>query len=386
MLTRGTKLKLAAFAVVGIVVLVYCAVYYANLGRYIGLRSYYVVRLELTSAGGIYPDAEVAYRGVGVGRVGAVTLTGTGVQADLDISNSAPPIPGRLVAAVADLSAIGEQYVDLRPVTAGGPYLANGSVIPASQTVLPIPVTSVLTGVSSFAASVPLGDLRTMLSQFAAGFNGQTSDLQQMLDGGHAFLQANAASMKQVTGLINASKTVLQTQVDETSALTDFAASADLVARQLAQSDSDLRRLFAAAPGAARQFNGLLTDTNPALADLIANLLTSARVGQTRIAAFDELLSGVPPALVDVASTLAHGSVNVGLELTFFDPLPCTLGYGATVHRNGDVTSGAPLNTAAQCLEPPSSGIDVRGSANAPDEGGVPPAAQPGLVQLLGLG
>ena len=108
MLTRSIKLKLAAFAVLGVLVLGFAGFHYANLGRYLGLRGYYVVRVDLAEAGGIYPGANVTYRGFSVGRVGAMRLTATGIEADLDISNSAPPIPARLHAAVADLSAVGE--------------------------------------------------------------------------------------------------------------------------------------------------------------------------------------------------------------------------------------------------------------------------------------
>ncbi len=75
------------------------------------------------------------------------------------------------------------------------------------------------------------------------------------------------------------------------------------------------------------------------------------------------------------------------MALTFFSPLPCTAGYGGTVYRNGLDTGPAPaLNTSARCAAPASSGVDVRGSAHAPSGGGVPPAAQPGLAQLLGVG
>ena len=93
-------------------------IHYANLGRYLGLRGYYVVRLNLANGRRHLPGADVTYRGVSVGRVGTMRLTAAGVEADLNISNSAPPIPARLQATVADLSAVGEQYVDLRPATA----------------------------------------------------------------------------------------------------------------------------------------------------------------------------------------------------------------------------------------------------------------------------
>jgi len=43
------------------------------------------------------------------------------VQAQLDISDSAPRIPADTRAVVADLSAVRETYVALRPRTAAGP-------------------------------------------------------------------------------------------------------------------------------------------------------------------------------------------------------------------------------------------------------------------------
>ncbi len=157
MLRRSTRIQIVVFVVIGVLVMGYTAIRYANLGRLFGLRGYYVVHLELANAGGIFPQANVTYRGVSVGRVGAVRLTSTGVEADLNISNSAPPIPAELQASVADLSAVGEEYVNLRPVTSSGPYLTEGSVIPLHDTQLPLPVTSLLTSVNQLATSVPLG-------------------------------------------------------------------------------------------------------------------------------------------------------------------------------------------------------------------------------------
>src|SRR5262245_9154681 len=130
MLTLATKVKLIAFAMVSVLVIAFTGFHYANLGHIFGSRTYYVVRLDLANDDGIYPNADVTYRGMSVGHVGAMRLTGTGIEVDLNISASAPPIPRRLHAAIADLSAVGKQYVDLRPDGSGGPFLADGSVIP----------------------------------------------------------------------------------------------------------------------------------------------------------------------------------------------------------------------------------------------------------------
>lgn len=386
MLTRAAKLKLIAFAVIAVVVVAFTGFHYADLGRYVGLRSYYVVRLELANGGGIFPGADVTYRGVSVGRVGALRLTADGVEADLDISYSAPRIPARLRASVADLSAVGEQYVDLRPVVRTGPYLTANSVIPVRDTQLPLPVTTLLTSVNTLATSLPLAQLRLALDQFAIGFQGEGPTIAGMVDGNHALVRAASSNVPQTITLINDSLAVMKTQVAESSSLRAFAASARLLAQRLAASNTDLRRLLVAAPRAARQVAGLLTDNSASLGALIANLLTTSEVTLTRGQALDELLSVLPVAVAIGSTVITPGGARFGVALTFFNPLPCVAGYGGTVYRNGlDTSPGPPLNTAAQCTLPASSGVDVRGSAHAPSGGGVPAPVQPGLARLLGL-
>jgi phospholipid/cholesterol/gamma-HCH transport system substrate-binding protein len=384
-LTLATRLKLIAFAVLGILVLGYTGFHYADLGRYFGLPGYYVVRLDLANGGGIYPDADVTYRGVSVGRVGAMRLTATGIEVNLDISDSAPPIPARLQAAVADLSAVGEQYVDLRPQAAGGPFLTSGSVIPERETQLPIPVTSVLNSVDTLATSLPLSSLRALTDELATGFGGQGGNVQSIVEGNASLVHAAYLTLPQTTTLIKDSQEVIDTQVAESSELDTFGQDLELLAKQIDSSNASVRQLIVNAPQAAAQVADLLAGSNPSLGLLIANLLTTSEVSMTRGSALDELLSALPAA-VAIGSTAVNGTgAHFGLALTFFDPLPCTAGYD-TQYLNGlDTSPNPPLNTSAYCASPASSGIDVRGSANAPGFPSVPPAAQPGMAQLLGV-
>jgi phospholipid/cholesterol/gamma-HCH transport system substrate-binding protein len=385
MLTRATQIKLVVFAVIAVVVIGYTGIHFAKLGRYVGMRGYYVVKLNLANAGGLFTNADVTYRGVSVGRVGALNLTPSGVQASLDISSSSPRIPSRLHATVADLSAVGEEYVDLSPRASAGPYLADGSVIRQADTQLPLPVTKVLTSVNALATSVPLGALRTVTTELGTAFQGQGGNLRQLIDGSGSLTRAASANLPQAIKLINDAQTVLRTQVSETQALTSFAHSARLLASQLAASNSDIRKLIVQAPRAATQVTGLLTDNDPGLSVMIANLLTTANLTATRGRALEELLSALPADIAAGSTVITSSGANFGIALTFFNPLPCTAGYGGTPHRNGLDTTPAPVNTAAGCDLPASSGVDVRGSAHAPSGGGVPSAAQPGLSQLLGV-
>jgi phospholipid/cholesterol/gamma-HCH transport system substrate-binding protein len=379
MLTLGTKFKLAAFVVLAVIVLAFTAVRYANLGRFVGLSGYYTVKMYLPESGGLYNSANVTYRGVSVGRVGALNLTANGVVADLDISNSAPKIPATgLQATVANLSAVGENYVNLRPQTSSGPYLTDGSVIPQRVTQVPLPVTSLLTSLNALVSSVPQQSLRVVVDELGTAFQGQGPNLQVLLDTSSTLTKAANQDIPQTTRLINDGRTVLATQAAETAAIKSFGASARNLASRIAASNGDLANLLTNGPQAAEQAAGLLQDNSIALGAVIANLLTASDVTLTRQSNLNEMLSALPAAIAAGNTVITSKGANFGLALTFFSPLPCTSGYGKTVYRNGLNTSPAPLNTSAACTSPVSSGIDVRGAAQAPKNGSVPAAIQPG--------
>jgi phospholipid/cholesterol/gamma-HCH transport system substrate-binding protein len=387
MLTTGTKIKLVAFGLLAVAVLAFTAVRYANLGHFLGLSGYYTVKVELPNAGGLYPNADVTYRGVSVGRVGTMGLTATGIVVDLNINNSAPKIPSSgLQATVADLSAVGEEYVDLRPQTSQGPYLTSNSVIPEHNTQVPLPITSVLTSINTLVTSVPQQSLRTLVSKLGDAFQGQGPNLQVLLDSSSTLTHAATENIPQASRLIGDGQTVLATQAADTAAIQSFGRNASLLASQLAHSDSDLRKLIINTPQAALQVTGLLRDNNVSLSSVIANLLTTSNVTLTRQPALKEMLSALPAAIAAGSTVITSHGANFGVALTFFKPLPCTAGYGGTVNRNGlDTSPSRSLNTGAKCTLPASSGVDVRGSAHAPSGGKVPPATQPGSRSAAGL-
>jgi len=249
-----------------------------------------------------------------------------------------------------------------------------------------LPVTTLLTSVNTLATSLPLSSLRALTNELAEGFGGQGSNVTSIVAGNAALIRAADATLPQTQTLIRDSQEVIDTQVAESGELDSFSHSLLLLARQLDSSNAGIRQLVVDGPKAAAQVADLLAETNPGLGDLIANLLTTSEVTLTRGAALDELLSALPAAVAVGSTAVTSKGATFGLALTFFDPLPCTDGYGGTEYLNGlDTTPNAPLNASASCTEPASSGVDVRGSANAPSEGGVPAPAQPGMASLLGV-
>lgn len=366
MLSRTVRIQITAFLVIALLGISYVAIHYVGIVQDLG-ASGYTVKLDLAQSGGIFTNAEVDYRGVPVGRVGAMRLTDTGVQVDLNIDSGGHIPSTGIQAAVADRSIIGEQYVDLEPQSATGPYLANGSVIPVDSTTLPPPVDRLLLTGDRFVNSLPLATLRKVINQLDKITNGEGQDLNTLLHSvGQISVRANK-SLPQTIALIDDGRKVLTTQEHEAGAIKSFSHNLTLIGQQLAESNGDISRLISNTAPAATQVGGLFNDIQGSGRTLLTGLLTTSTVVEGNKQGLQDLLTDLPKAISIGGKVITPEGVNVGLVPTFFDPLPCTEGYQGTVRRRGlDTAGNPPLNTAAGCTAPSRSGVDVRGSQNEP--------------------
>jgi phospholipid/cholesterol/gamma-HCH transport system substrate-binding protein len=365
MLLRGTKVRLFLFAMIAVVGIVYVGGTYAGLDRLFGTRGYRVV-VQLADSGGIFANAEVTYRGVTVGRVERLRLSDDGVDVVLDIEDDAPPIPADTRAVVANRSAVGEQYVDLRPEHDRGPYLAEGSVVPRDRTSTPSSPETLLSNLDTFVDSVPQDSLRTTVDELYLAFQNAGPALQVLLDSAGTLTDAATEHLPQTTSLLSNGRVVLETQAEQTRQILDYSGNLRLIAEQLKTSNPDLRRLIAAAPVVAVQVNDLLRDSGQDLGVIIANLLTTMQVTSTRTDGLEQLLVAFPMITATAPGANPDGTGHLGLVLTFNDPMSCTRGYEGTKQRPGNDVTPAPPNDQAYCAEPPGSPIGVRGSQNAP--------------------
>lgn len=370
MLTHRIRTQVVVFIVVGLLAVSYIAVRYVGLLRVFGV-GVYGVNVELAAAGGIFANAEVDYRGVPVGRVTSVQLTANGVEAHLQLNSSAPQIPSDVRAVVTNRSVIGEQYIDLRPQTARGPYLHEGSLIPRSRTSIPPTANSLLTSTDDLLQSLPTRSLRTLITESGTAFAGSAQDLRTLIKASHTFFRAANQNFTSTSILLDSSSTVLATQQRVSSSIRSFSRSLNLLSSRLAESNPDLRTLLETTPSAARSAVSLIRDIGTPLGVLVSNLTTTSQVFAANVGGVRELLVQLPRAVDIGSSVVGPQGAKVGLTLTFFNPLPCTQGYQATVRRGGlDTSAGAPLNTSAGCTD--TSGTrDLRGSQHVPFAAGV---------------
>ncbi|GAA3530201.1 MCE family protein [Amycolatopsis ultiminotia] len=394
MTTRKTRIQLVVFVVIAVVSVAYAGGRYAGLDRIFGSRGYQVT-LQLADSGGIFVNSEVAYRGVTVGRVADLKLTGHGIDVALDLDSGGPDIPADLHAQVANRSAVGEQFVDLLPDRESGPYLADGAVIRQDRTSLPASPDSVLSHLDNLAASVDPQSLKTVVDETYDAFAGTGPQMQKLLDSTGSLTAKASQYVPQTQGLLANSRTVFATQERQAKNITSFASGLRTIAGQLKSSDPALRTVIDQAPQLSRQISDVLATSGTDLGVLFANSLTTAQVTSARTDALEELLVAYPVISAFAPSTSPDGSGHLGVVFNFFDPASCTKGYEGTKQRPASDTSEAPVNKNAYCAEPPGSPVEVRGSQNAPYAGKPPaipaapkastPAESPETTQLPGL-
>jgi phospholipid/cholesterol/gamma-HCH transport system substrate-binding protein len=362
---RGVKIQLLVFAVITVLTMAYTLVNIIGIGQGV-LDLRYRVYVDLADSGGIFSGAEVTYRGVTVGRVGPLRLTKNGVRVELRIDRGRKVPADNVQAYVLNRSGVGEQYVDLRPA-GNGPSLKDGSVIPVSQTHLPVQTYELLRNVDALVRTVNPQDLGTVIDELDKGLTGTGPDLQSLLDSNKKILEALNASYPETIQLLNNGRTVLDTQVDEGPTFRQFSHDLASLTGELKHDDGNLRSVLNTTPGTLDQAGDLFDRIEPTLPTLLANGSVIGQVLTSRSTQLRQMLV-MYPLIVGAAFTVApgDGTVHFGLELNLNAPPVCTKGYENTRVRYPQDTRPASVNPKASCKLPKNSPQAVRGSRNAP--------------------
>jgi phospholipid/cholesterol/gamma-HCH transport system substrate-binding protein len=295
MTTRSTRLKVLAFLVITVLGVAYVAVRYVRVGDAIS-RGSYSLYADFTTGGGIFTHAAVDYRGFPVGKVGDVSLRADGVRVQL-ILDSATRVPTGTRAVVVPRSAVGEQYVDLRPDRETGAYLNAGDVIPRDRTGGPLPIETLLVNLDDLVTSINADDVASVLDELGKAFSGNELALQKLLDASSLLIDDANRHRDSTLALIRDGRTALAAEADSASAIRAWAHDLAQLAESVRAADPDLRGVFAATPPAVAQLTGLLKDLDPSLGTLLANLITVTGVTATRLDGVRQMLILYPTAI-----------------------------------------------------------------------------------------
>ena len=369
MLTRFVRIQLAIFAIVGIIGIIGMVLYYIQLPTLLGIGRM-TVTLELPATGGLYRFSNVTYRGVQVGKVTAVALTANGAKATLSLGTS-PKIPANLQADVLSVSAVGEQYVDLRPRTDSAPYLRDGSVIAMHDTTIPQAVGPMLDQLNALIKSLPKNKIGQLLDESFQAFNGAGYDLGSLSDSTSRISTDANSVVERTRALTEDSGPLLDSQANTADSVRTWARSLAGISDVVATDDSRVRTLLQNGPGAADEASRLFEQIKPTLPVLLANLTTLGQIGVTYHPSLEQLLVLLPPAvaITQTAAPFNHtdGWAKGDFSFTVDDPPICTVGFlPPNMWRSPSDTSDIDTPDGLYCKLPQDSPLSVRGARNYP--------------------
>jgi phospholipid/cholesterol/gamma-HCH transport system substrate-binding protein len=366
LLTPFIRRQLWLFLGLTVVALLVLGVYYLQLPRLAGIGQY-ELKAELPASGGLYPTANVTYRGVTIGKVTDVQPTEQGVEATMSL-DSRYKIPIDVSANVHSVSAVGEQYLDLVPTGNPGKFLSPGQTI--AKGTVPSEIGPALDTANRGLEALPRDKIGTLLDETAQSVGGLGPALQRLVDSTQAIAGDFKTNITDVNDIIQNSGPLLDSQVDSGSAIERWARNLNNLSAQAAQRDQNVRSVLTQAAPTADQVNTLFSGVRESLPQVLANLEVVFDLLKRYHAGVEQVLVFLPQG-TSIAQTVSAPFPNqaaLDLGLSINQPPPCLTGFiPASEWRSPADTSLQPLPTGTYCkipMDTPSN--SVRGSRNIP--------------------
>ncbi|MXP23299.1 MCE family protein [Gordonia sp. HNM0687] len=369
-LSKMVKIQLVIFTVVAILATWLMLFSYMQVQTQLGVGRI-TVTLDAPEAGGLYRFGNVTYRGVDVGKVTDVRLTDTGVRATLSI-DSDERIPADLTAGIRSMSAVGEQYVDLRPRTDDPPYLRDGSVIDSVDVEVPQPVAPMLEKLNGLVTSIPKEQLFGLVDELNNSLGGRGYDLQTLIDSSSKLAASLNGVGDEAATLMKDAVPLVDSQVQSTDAIRMWTTNLAGFTGQVVTNTPQVRELLASGPGFADEVTKTLDSVELTLPVLLANITSIGQLAVTYNAGLEQILVLLPPAISMIQAVQPNrNGTKWGLGdfriSGISDPPACTVGFlPPSQWRPPEDTSTIDTPDDLYCKLPQNSDIGVRGVRNIP--------------------
>jgi phospholipid/cholesterol/gamma-HCH transport system substrate-binding protein len=366
MLTPFIRRQLIVFAILTVSSILVLGMYYLQLPSVMGVGRY-TLKAELPASGGLYPTANVTYRGNTIGKVTDVEPTDHGAEATMSI-DSRYKIPIDASANVHSVSAVGEQFLDLVSTGNAGKYFSDGQTI--AKGTVPAEIGPALDTANRGLAALPADKIGPLLDETAQSVGGLGPALQRLVDSTQAIVGDFKAQISDVDDIIQNSGPILDSQVNSNSAIERWARNLNTLAAQAAQNDQHVRSILRQAAPTADQLNDVFNDVRDSLPQTLANLevvfdlLKRYHTGVEQVLVF--LPQGASISQTVAASFPNHAALDLALSIN--QPPPCLTGFiPAPEWRSPADTSMVPLPSGTYCKIPMDTPANsVRGSRNIP--------------------
>lgn len=350
-----------------------------NIMRINPLRDTYDVTVNMDRSGGLLQNNDVTYRGYRVGKVTAIDITEKGIAATAEI-DAKDKIPMSVDVAVQALSAAGEQYIDFRPTTDEGPYLADGSVIDSKKVRTPTPISSLLDNVSTLLDQIDPNKTNNILEELYTALGGGPDSLRSVVTSGTTLLASMDKVLPQTTALITNLRTIVATTTQVQPDLQTLVGNAGVLFDQTTAADQEMRRLLDLGPGQLAAVGGVINDTSSPITNVLTNFVAITKAARLRSSALSVLFPSLQKGGAAIGVPAHDGEFHTMLDIY---PRPnCQYDTIPVAPELAGPDQVRKYNFCA--VDNPA--LQIRGAANAPrpnvpdNTAAMPPGADPNAL------
>ena len=256
-----------------------------SINHFQGLRGVYEVSADLEDAAGLQPGNEVRVAGVKVGRVTDIALTDRAARITMEVQSDVQ-LPNETKLEVKLKTLLGQKFIDLQyprgyvtassggrnPAGATSGYLADGDVIPLSQTKVPFEMYQASNEGTAVLEAIDKKALRRMITVLARTVTGSKDELGDALVALDKATKVLSPKSKDISALLRHSRDVTETLAEKDADLEGILARSANVLGTLAERRRTLSSLLAATNDLTLDLGLLIRgargDVNLGLADL----------------------------------------------------------------------------------------------------------------------
>jgi len=271
-------------------------------------QSRYEVTVKFPISGGLQETSKVTLRGVEIGDVESLKVTAHTVDVRLSLDKQYKINKNATFSALA-LSGAGEQFVDVVPETADGPYLRNGDVIEPVQTKHTVPFSDMLQASMEVIAQVDTGKLSGALDELTIALNDQgPNQLRTLFNAAGTVFADLYKVMPQTTSLIQDAGTIFKTTAQVQPDFSRLVGGVSSLVDGATAADAELRTLLGTGPGRLTSLAGSVDTITDPITDVMGQLIDIGRQGALRAPALAELLPSVRDGSAAAQNMFHHGA------------------------------------------------------------------------------
>jgi phospholipid/cholesterol/gamma-HCH transport system substrate-binding protein len=375
MLTRFIRRQLLLFTILTVVAILVLGWYYLRIPSLVGIGQY-ELKADLPASGGLYPTANVTYRGITIGKVTAVEPTEKGALATMSIADQYK-IPLDASANVHSVSAVGEQYLDLVSEGKAHAFYSPGQTMmcgsgPSCINTVPSEIGPALDTANRGLEVLPKEKIGQLLDETAQAVGGTGPALQRLVDSTQAIVGDFKTNINQIDDIIQNSAPILDSQSKSSSAIERWAHNLNVLGGEAASEDAHLNSVLNQAAPTADQLNTVFSDVRDSLPQTLANLEIVIDMLKRYHKGVEQVLVILPEysSIAQAISAPYERDRQLALDLGFAIniPPPCLTGFvPASEWRSPADVSPAPVPEGAYCKIPQDTPANVvRGSRNIP--------------------